>query len=233
MFLCILPVYLGASYVFFNKILLLIKKKNISHMLFANDTVTMCDADVDQIHNLDHILMCFEAISGLKVNLQKSKLVPVGEVLHIEELASIICCNISSLRLHYLGLPLGAPFKSKPIWDGAVEKMEERLSSWKKIYLSKGGSLTLIKSMLSSILTYFLSLYPLPAGIASRIERFSRDFLWDNPGGNHKLHLVNWKTVCSPIARGGLGFKILIMFNKTLLCGFGDSGMNKILYGGR
>jgi hypothetical protein len=78
MFLCILPVYLGASYVFFNKILLLIKKKNISHMLFANDTVTMCDADVDQIHNLDHILMCFEAISGLKVNLQKSKLVQWG-----------------------------------------------------------------------------------------------------------------------------------------------------------
>lgn len=47
----------------------------------------MCDVDVDQIHNLDHILLCFEAISGLKVNLQKSELVAVGEVPYIEGLA--------------------------------------------------------------------------------------------------------------------------------------------------
>jgi hypothetical protein len=31
--------------------------------------------------------------------------------------------------LGYLGLPLGAPFKSKAIWDGVVEKMEKRLAS--------------------------------------------------------------------------------------------------------
>jgi len=31
------------------------------------------------------------------------------------------------------------------------------------------------------------------------------------------VHLVNWKTICSPIARGGLGFKNLILFNKALL----------------
>jgi hypothetical protein len=41
--------------------------------------------------------------------------------------------------------------------------------------------------------------------------------LWDSPGRDHKLHLVNWKTVCSPIARGGLGFRNLILFNNALL----------------
>jgi hypothetical protein len=163
----------------------------------------MCDANVDHIHNLDHILLCFEAISGLKVNFQKSVVVAVGEVLLIEELANILYCNNSSLPLRYLGLPLGAPFKSKAIWDGVVEKMEKKLASWKKIYMSKGGRLTLIKSMLSSIPIYLLSLFPLPAGIARRLKRFQRDFLWDSPGGEHKLHYVNWTTVCSPIARVG------------------------------
>jgi len=127
-------------------------------VLFADDTLIMCDEDFDQILNLDHILLCFEAISGLKVNLQNYELVVVGEVPHIEELASILCCNISSLLLRYLGLPLGAPFKSKAIWDGLVEKMEKMLASWKKIYLSKGRRLTLIKRTLSPIPSYFLSL---------------------------------------------------------------------------
>jgi hypothetical protein len=60
----------------------------ISH-LFANNTLIMCDANRDQVLNLGRILVCFEAILGLKVNLQKSKLVVVGHVPHQEELANI------------------------------------------------------------------------------------------------------------------------------------------------
>jgi hypothetical protein len=95
--------------------------------------------------------------------------------------------------------------------------MAKRLASWQKIYLSKGERLTLIKSTLFSIPTYFLSLFPLLAGIAKRLERFQRDFLWDSPDGKHNLHLIKWKTFCSRIARGGLGVKNLTLFNKALL----------------
>jgi hypothetical protein len=31
------------------------------------------------------------------------------------------------------------------------------------------------------------------------------------------MHLANWKTICSPVPRGGLGIKNLMLFNKTLL----------------
>ena len=47
----------------------------------------MCDADSDQI--LDYILLCFEVILGLKVNLGKSELVTVRELTHQEELADL------------------------------------------------------------------------------------------------------------------------------------------------
>jgi hypothetical protein len=74
----------------------------ISHLLFADNALTMCDANSDQIYNLGHI-------SGLKVNLRKSKLGAVGEVPYKEKLANILSCSISSLPVKYLGLPRVAP----------------------------------------------------------------------------------------------------------------------------
>lgn len=45
------------------------------------------------------------------------------------------------------------------------------------IYLSKGGRVTLIKSTLSNLLMYFMSLFPFPMGVANRIEKASTRFL--------------------------------------------------------
>ena len=53
------------------------------------------------------------------------------------KLADILCCKIVSLLMTYLGMLLGASFKVLFIWNTNLEKMERKLSSWKKIYLSK------------------------------------------------------------------------------------------------
>jgi hypothetical protein len=77
----------------------------------------------------------------------------VGNVDNVVELANILGCGTSSLPLKYLGMPLGASYKAKSIWESIVEKMECRLVSWKMMYLSKGGKVTLIKSTLSDLPT--------------------------------------------------------------------------------
>jgi hypothetical protein len=189
----------------------------ISHLLFADDTLVFCGANPDHLRYLRGLFLCFEAVSGLKVNLAKSELVPVGNVDNVEGLAVIMGCRVSSLPLKYLGLPLGACYKAKSIWNGVVEKIERRLAGWKRMYLSKGGRLTLIKSTLSSLPTYFLSLFLIPASVANRIEKLCRDFLWGGLGDEFKYHLVNWSTVCSPVSEGGLGIRNLRTFNRALL----------------
>jgi len=136
---------------------------NISHLLFADDTLVFCGANSDYLLYLHMLLLSFEAVSGLKINLDKSVLVPVGHVNNMDELAGILGCGVSSLPLKYLGLPLGAPFKAKACWDEVVGKIERRLASWKRLYLSKGGRVTLIKNTLSNLPTYFLSLFPIPS----------------------------------------------------------------------
>ena len=55
--------------------------------------------------------MWFEAISGLRINLDKSDLILVGCVENMEALATELGCKVRGLPSSYLGLPLGAPFK--------------------------------------------------------------------------------------------------------------------------
>lgn len=58
-------------------------------------------------------------------------MVHVGIVENVDELAGILGCTVSSLPLKYLDLLLGASLKAKSIWDGAIEKIERCLASWK------------------------------------------------------------------------------------------------------
>jgi hypothetical protein len=71
------------------------------------------------------------------------------------------------------------------------------------LYLSKGVRLTLIKSTLSNLPTYYLSLFPIPMGVANRLEKLQRDFLWGGVGDEFKFHLVNWSKVCTLKAAPG------------------------------
>ena len=75
----------------------------------------------------------------------------------------------------------------------------------------------MIKSTLSSLPTYYLSLIPIPISVARRIEKLHRDFLWGGLGDEHKYHLANWKHICDSIRYGGLGIRNVVGFNKALL----------------
>ena len=83
-------------------------------------------------------MSCFQALTGLKVNVGKSKIVPAGEVNNLDALANILQCRVDSLPMKYLGMPLGISFKTVSIWNPILEKMEKKLSGWKRLYLSKG-----------------------------------------------------------------------------------------------
>ena len=61
---------------------------------------------------LSWLLMWFKACSSLRINLEKSELIPVGRVHNIEDLALKLGCKVGGLPFCYLGLPLGGPFKS-------------------------------------------------------------------------------------------------------------------------
>ncbi|XP_059446327.1 uncharacterized protein LOC132177866 [Corylus avellana] len=100
---------------------------SVSHLLFADDTLILCGADEEHLKNLRCLFLCFEAVSGIKINLSKSEIVPIGEVEDIDRLANIFGCRVAGLPMKYLGLPLGAPYRSTTIWNDIIEKMGRKL----------------------------------------------------------------------------------------------------------
>ncbi|RVW18195.1 Transposon TX1 uncharacterized 149 kDa protein [Vitis vinifera] len=69
----------------------------------------------------------------IKSQLSKTEAFPVGEGIPMETLASVLGCKIGSLPTTYLGLPLGAPYKSTRVWDTVEERFRKRLSLWKRL----------------------------------------------------------------------------------------------------
>ena len=110
-------------------------------------------------------------------------------------------------------MPLGTLYKTPSIWNLILERMDKKLLGWKRLYLSKGGRLTLLKSTLSSLPTYYLSLFTIPKAVVTRLERIQRNFLWGSTVECFKYPLVAWEKVCLLRELGGLGVQKLVSFN--------------------
>jgi hypothetical protein len=105
----------------------------VSHSLFADDTLIFCEAHPQQVRYMRLIILCFEAVSRLKVNLRKPEIVAIGEVEDIGALAAILGCSVAALPMKYLSLPLEALYKATSLWKGVVEQLERQMAGWMKL----------------------------------------------------------------------------------------------------
>ena len=129
----------------------------ITHLLFVNDILMFCNDSRNQLAYLSWILLWFEAISSLKINVKKSLILPVRNLENLDELASELGHRTGALPSTCLGLPPGMRHNSLQVWDGVEERFRKKLALWKRQYISKGGRLTLNKSTLSNMPIYTVS----------------------------------------------------------------------------
>ncbi|KAI8001047.1 (-)-germacrene D synthase, partial [Camellia lanceoleosa] len=146
----------------------------VTYLQFVNDTILFCDADRMKVSNIKKILRCFEISSeGL-----------------LQEFASSLNCLYQKLPLKYLGLPLGANPSRRSTWKPVLDKFKQKLSTWKRRLLSFAGRLTLIKSVMSNLPLYYLSLLRIPAGVAKEIKRMKSTFFWVSLDLRRKVHMI-------------------------------------------
>jgi hypothetical protein len=79
----------------------------VTHLQYADDTILLIELDDSAIANLKFILICFEILSGLKINFSKSKVTVTG-VSQLEQARVARMFNFKEGRfpLSYLGFPI-------------------------------------------------------------------------------------------------------------------------------
>nr|XP_025611773.1 uncharacterized protein LOC112705129 [Arachis hypogaea] len=190
----------------------------LSHLQFADDTILFCPSETETIVNYKRLLRCFELMSGLSINFDKSNLISVNcEQEWVEHVCGLLECKQAVLPVRYLGIPLGANLRLVKTWKPIIDKVEAKLSLWKAKILNKAGKLVLIKSVLNSLPIYYLSLYKMAKAIADKLIALQRRFLWCKEDGNNGILLVKWKMVQAPKKAGGLGVGDAVLRNTALL----------------
>jgi hypothetical protein len=67
----------------------------VMSLLYADDTLLFLDHSCIATCHLKWLMVCFEQISGMKINYHKSDLTPMNlEELEIQEYAKVFCCKI-------------------------------------------------------------------------------------------------------------------------------------------
>lgn len=97
----------------------------VLHLQFADDTLIFMKEGTHCINNLQKLIQCFELVSGLRVNWDKSSMIGIGLNLESVTLASNqLDCDIGSWLMQYLGVPIGGNMRFKAFWNSVIERCQ-------------------------------------------------------------------------------------------------------------
>lgn len=191
---------------------------SVTNCHYADDTILFLQANPRNVEVTWWLMMMFESVSSIKLNLEKTELYPINlDRAEANFLASVFRCKLSKFPFKYLGVPLSdVPLKNKD-WGFLLDKFRNKLQGWKGQSLSLGRRITLLNSVLSAVPLYTLSFYKIPDTVLLEIDKIRRQFLWQGTISKRKYALMNWSDLCIARQFGGMGILDLHQMNSALL----------------
>ena len=182
-----------------------IKINNMEFKLsqYADDTQMFLDGSETSLKQALVILQKFYQMSGLNVNLDKTKALWIGSMCK----SSKILCKEFSIDWEQKPLKILGVFFSPEvfdIWDhnldNVIKKVKGMISIWSRRKLTLIGRITVIKSLMLSKFAYLFLALPNPPGeLIKNLERMFFKFLW-NKGPDR----ISRKQMIKDIVAGGL-----------------------------
>jgi len=149
------------------------EKVELSILQFADDNLFLYEESRSNVVTMKAILRRFELASDLKMNFHKSKITGVNvEGNALASYAKILNCAEMGVLFKYMGLEVGGnPMKVK-FWEPMLTKLKARFNVWKGRFLSMAWRICLIKSVITTVLLFYLSIFKAPGSIYQSIIGF-------------------------------------------------------------
>lgn len=191
----------------------------ISHMLFADDSLLFCQANLEECQQILDILNTYAEAFGQHVNFQKSailfgKNVPASTQ---DSIANLLHIKNTKGFGKYLGLPEAIGRNKHDAFSFILQRVENKLDNWNTKMLSRAGKEVLIKSLVTALPTYTMSCFLLPKRITAKIMRHIRQFWWSSSKDRQKIQWFAWQKMTKLKQYGGMSFKDVHKFNIALL----------------
>ena len=191
----------------------------ISHLLFADNNFIFCQATMEEGQHLLNILGRYKAASRQAINRHKTS------IFFSRNTRDSVKAGIQALfggRIikdsePYLGLPMTGGRSKVNTFKGLQEKITKKVMGWKEKFISKAGREILIKTVAQAIPTYTMRIFKIPNAFCDTLNSKLAKYWWGHMKDEKKIHWIDWKKLCSPKTRGGMGFQDIQAFNLALL----------------
>lgn len=104
---------------------------------------------------------------------------------------------------------------SKQDYLPLLEQIRSKICSWTCRFLSYAGRLQLLKSVLCSIMNFWISVFRLPSNCIKELEQVFSAFLWTGPLLKATNAKVSWQDICYTVEEGGLGLRNMREVNRV------------------
>lgn len=149
----------------------------LTHLQYADDTILFMSNSEENVITMKFLLYCYEAMSRMRINYQKSEVIVVGrDEEETQRVTDMFNCKPGKLPITYLGLPISDRKLLASELAIPVDKIEKRLAIWKCEFLSYGGRTILINSCLSSVPMYMMGFYLLPEQVHHKMDSIISKF---------------------------------------------------------
>lgn len=149
----------------------------------------------------------FGSATGLRTNMDKCTIVPIcctGE--EVTRVQDHLPCQIADFPITYLGIPLSTNKLKREHLEPVVEKVRNRLPSWKASLMNKSWRLAHLKATLSAIPVHILMTIRHSNWMISAVDKTRRGFFWageqSTSGGQCTMA---WPRITRPLKYVGLG----------------------------
>ncbi|KAL9232391.1 hypothetical protein vseg_007506 [Gypsophila vaccaria] len=194
------------------------KELKLASLMFADDVLLFSKGEANSMMLLLKAYSTFSKASGLKICASKSSAYFRG----IQEDLKLDILRISGfsegqIPFKHLGMPIETTRLKKQDCECLVEKICARIHTYGARKFSYAGRLVIVKAVLTSLHSYWASMFVLPKGIIANIEAVCRNFLWDNNTKFRRVPLVAWNTICKPKEEGGPEIKNHEISNQAMV----------------